>query len=153
VPTSAMEVQICDAIVGALNDSARGFSQVFTAERNYLPEFDQADLKAAIKVSVLPQEIDTKDATRDRNAFEYTATVDVQKAVDNPKETDGREVVDGLCKLTEEIHDYLRSKPTLAIAGPWKVIEAQRPLAYSPERLYAEEIFESVVNVTVKGVR
>ncbi|MCK4341001.1 MAG: hypothetical protein KAY37_04680 [Phycisphaerae bacterium] len=69
-------IEVTDALVARLN--AGEFSQSFTAEREYQPVFDLAELR----VSVVPKAVSITTASRHDSFYDCTVDVGIQKKVD-----------------------------------------------------------------------
>ena len=143
-------IQIADAMVAALNGAT--LSQPFTAERHYLPEFDQQQMDE-LHVSVVPAELDEEMADRSRDRAEYKIHVAVQKRVSkqDPPGLDN-EAIDGLMRLVEEIDDLLRHKPLAGFERAHWFKTENKPI-YDQNHLKEHSQFTSLLAFTYRMVR
>jgi hypothetical protein len=148
--TSAITIQIADAVVAVLN--AATLSQTFTAARYYLPEFELNEMDT-LHVSVVPAELDEEIADRSRDRAEYKIHVAVQKRVtkQEPPGLDA-EAIDGLMTLVEEIGDLFRHKPLAGFEQAHWVKTENKPI-YDPKHLKEHGQFTSLLALTFRVVR
>jgi hypothetical protein len=69
-------LRVADAVTSTLNSEA--LSLPFTAERQYLPQFDLAEMKD-LHVTVVPRGVDVTQAARSKAVHDYKVDVAVQK--------------------------------------------------------------------------
>lgn len=146
----AQVVEIADAVVAALN--AHTFSQAFTAERYYLPEFDLTAMDQ-LHVSVVPAELDEELADRIRDRAEYKIHVAVQKRVAK-QEPPGLDTaaIDALMALVEEIDDLFRHKPLPGYEQAHWTKTENKPI-YDPKHLKEHGQFTSLLVFTFRVTR
>ena len=143
----AESVLIAKAVVTELN--AGTFSQAFTAERNYDPEFALSDL-ATLRITVIPAAITRENDTRTTQQKTYPVEIGVQKKL---AETDITAEMDALLYLVQEIMDHFadrehRCVDTVDIKAVCIGMECD-PLYY-PEHMIANHSFTSVVRLTYR---
>ena len=100
-------VSIARGLTRELNDAT--FSLPFEAERRYTL-IDAAHDLADLHVSVIPQKVTIKTASRGKDVHEYEIMVGVQQQVD---ERDVEFSVDPLVYLSEQVLDWLRQRKRL----------------------------------------
>src|SRR5262245_43466383 len=130
----ATEINIADAVVTELNDSARSWAGQFVATREWLPVYirtETSDPLSALKVAVMTLGNEQARLTRAKDQFKFDVHVDFQKRVDNRNTTE----MDALSLLAEQVHDYFRRNSSggereLAALAGWFVESAERPLVY-----------------------
>lgn len=141
MPDSTL-ISLADAIVARLN--AGSFSQLFQAERGYVPIVDLPALDV-LKVTVIPKSLAISAATRNDGFYDCAVDIGVQRKVspDNPSE------IDALMQLVEELGDHLRFQRLdgFAIAA-WMSLE-NTPV-FAAEHLEQHHQFTSVLTVTYR---
>jgi len=148
----AYEIQIAKAIVGELNDPARQWPLPFMADYAWYPVYKVEELQK-LSVRVLPLQIDNQKVDRGgQERFDYALSLDIQAGTATGQNISNADM-DGLAALAEAIHDFYRNAHQLAAAPNWRVIEAKRPEVYVLDRLYHENIWESYINVVVRGFK
>lgn len=148
----AVEVQIADAVVAELNAGARSWSGQFTAEHNWLPVYQPADL-ASLKVSVAPLTLDEDRVSRAAERCDYEVAVDFQKFVGATDGAADMTTLKALTKLVQDVHDFYRDAHALASLSTALVFEAKREDIYDLERLYRHQVFETVLLLKVRAYR
>lgn len=141
---SANMVLIAQAVVTLLNGSS--FSQPFTAERHYAPNFELPSM-ATLRVSVVPRSSTNKAHDRTRDSFDYELDVAVQQRTDLSLPN-----LDGLMQLSEEIADCLRLQP-LASLPEVRCMGVATSLLYASEHLRELRVFTSVITATYRKLR
>ena len=158
---SATEILIADAIAAEINDPARSWAPLqVPAERRFDPWYQPEDL-ASLRIAVVPLDQASERATRGGLwRHDYKVTVDFQQLVP----FDGAVADDGLCQalaaLLEAVYDWF-ARPQTNSPGAhkletflgWDVVDVQRPEIYVPERLYDQHVWESYLELTVRGHR
>ena len=134
-----MITDIAQAVADSLN--GHEFSTPFEAKRVALPAFDLADMQA-LRVTVVPREIETVALDRARDAHDVKVDVAVQKKVASL----GNEEIDGLLALVREIADFLNRRNL--DDALWQKTE-NKPV-YSPEHLREMRQFTSVLTATYR---
>lgn len=149
----SLVVSVENAIVDVLNTTSAGtFAQVFTAERQYKPEYDLAQLKT-LKVTVVPKKIEIASLGRNVNQHDVSVDVAIQKKVTSTSTQE----LDPLMALVEQIADCLRLRRlTLGKDGGegsaiW--VKTENVPIYSPEHLEQKQVFTSVVTITFRVAR
>ncbi|HXG09475.1 MAG TPA: hypothetical protein VNK04_06770 [Gemmataceae bacterium] len=132
---------IADAVVAELNGTT--FSQPFTAERHYQPNFELSEM-SELKVSVVPRSVASKSLDRNRDSFEYQIDVAVQKRTDMTPAS-----LDALMTLVEEIADHFRTQP-LANFTEARCTEVKNEPVYAIEHLDELRQFTSVLTLTFR---
>jgi len=138
-------VAIADAVTAELN--AGGFSEPFTAQRLYRPQFELADMDT-LHVTVVPQGISIEAVGRGLNQYDFRIDVAVQKRF---SEGDAAEL-DPLMQLVEAIVDYFRFK-RLETTPEAAWVKTENAPIYSPEHMEQLRQFTSVVTLTYRVVR
>jgi hypothetical protein len=141
----ALIVDIADAVVAELN--AGTFSQSFTAQRLYRPEFDLREM-AALHVTVVPRGVET--LTVSRSSVQYDVSVDV--AVQQKLSGESNAEIDPLMNLVEEIATFFRLRRLSAYPNASWLRTENEPV-YSPGHLEELRQFTSVLNLTFRVVR
>jgi hypothetical protein len=151
----AYDVQIATAVTAELNDAARAWHSSFTAVRRNDPWYDTdnetvlAALKAGLQVAVVALKIDERDIDRVENEFDYAVTIDFQQLVD----VTDTAAQDALSLIVEQVQDFFLDDHELATLSDWYVVGAHRPEVYSLEKLYAEGLWETEIQLKVQGWR
>ncbi len=140
-----MLIDIADAVVSVLN--ADGFSEAFTAQRLYRPEFSLKDL-TGLRFTVVPRSESIETSTRSTDQFDYEIDVAVQKKL----ATDTVEEIDDLVSLSELIGDRFRHV-TLETAPKAYWVESEIRIPYAPEHLEQCQVFTSVLTLTFRMMR
>ena len=140
-PNDAMIIRIAEAVKDELNGAT--FSQPFTAQRLYCPQFDLTEL-SELTVSVVPKALLRQAASR----LSRQCEMDIDVAVQQKVTVGEREQLDALMKLTEEVTDHLSRKPMADAI--W--VKAQQPVLYAPEHLSNQHVFTSVITLTYRAL-
>jgi hypothetical protein len=139
---SVNTIQISDALVAALNSGSFSSKQ-FIAKRSVLPLFELKDL-SDLQVTVIPRNVEISILSRDKNLYEHTIDVAIQKKVDKPIEVEFDSLVAFVFELAHAIGGYdLRSFGAL-----YSGIDI-KPL-YSLDDLAQDGVFTSVLSVKYK---
>jgi hypothetical protein len=139
---SVNTIQISDALVAALNGGSFSSKQ-FIAKRSVLPLFELKDL-SDLQVTVIPRNVEISILSRDKNLYEHTIDVAIQKKVDKPIEVEFDSLVAFVFELAQAIGGYdLRSFGAL-----YSGIDI-KPL-YSLDDLAQDGVFTSVLSVKYK---
>ena len=138
-------VRVAEAVVAALN--AATLSQPLTAERQYQPVFDLAEMKT-LHVTVVPRGVEVAQAARGEARLECKVDVAVQKKLT----AIGAAELDPLLELVEEIAELFRAK---RLAGcPEAVwVKTEHTPVYAPEHLAELRQFTSVMTLTFRVAR
>jgi hypothetical protein len=142
---------IADGVAAALNAAPGGtFSQAFTAERKYQPQFTLADL-AVLRVSVVPRGRDLERLTRALVRKDVLIDVGLHKHL--PDDTDpaaaaGNASIDPYLQLAEEIADYFESAKPAAAGAPF--LRSEHAALWDPQRLRENRIFFSLITLTYR---
>lgn len=142
----AREVQIRDAVIGELNHSSRPWYGDFLAEGAWDTGFTAGQL-ASLKVTVVPLTHRRTRLTRERRAHEYEVGIDFQKKVAKADNAG----MDVLSRIAEQVQDFFDDGHRLAGLSGWQVTQADREDLFSPELLYSEHTWETLVVLTVRG--
>jgi len=141
----ALIVDIAEAVVAELN--AGEFSQAFSAQRLYRPQFDLAEMKD-LHVTVVPKGVATSIASRSGVQCDVSVDVAVQKKL----ASEGNAEIDPLMGLVEEIADFFRGRKLSEYPRASWVATANEPV-YSPGHLEELRQFTSVLTVTFRVMR
>ena len=141
----ALIVDIAEAVVAELN--AGEFSQAFSAQRLYRPQFDLAEMKD-LHVTVVPKGVATSIASRSGVQCDVSVDVAVQKKL----ESESSDEIDPLMNLVEEIADFFRQRKLSQYPKASWVATANEPV-YSPGHLEELRQFTSVLTVTFRVVK
>lgn len=147
---AAVLIEIADAVAAALNGAA--LSQVFTAERAYVPVHDLEDLDA-LKVTVVPAGLTLALLDRSpRHMHDYVVDVGVQKRFGSGALTPAEILAacDPLMKLTEEVVDLFRGKALPVAAGSAVCTAAANNPVFAPAHADEKRVFTSVVSLTFR---
>ena len=135
--------QIAAAVVSELN--ATEFSMAFTANREFLPRFDLAEMKE-LHVTVVPKGVTVLTGSRAHAQHDYEIDVAVQQKATSDDE------IDKLMGLVDEIADHFRQKRLAGFASAAWVRTENEPL-YAQEHLEQLGQFTSVVTFTFRMMR
>jgi hypothetical protein len=144
--------EIAAALLPALNAAAAGeeFTQTFTAQRGYLPNFQLKDV-AALRVIVVPrgQTFEQNDET----GWSREIAIDVgflRKLPGRPIETgfEDNADIDGLMQLVTDVADWLLDVEVLG----FQVSNVENDPIYDPEHMREWRQFTSVVTVTLEAI-
>lgn len=138
---------IADAVTDRLN--AGSFSQSFTAERHYQPQFDLAELET-LKVSVVPRSLTVSGSSRRQSQYDALVDIGVQKRLS--ADGDEKAQVDALLDLVEEIADHLRFERLPGLPEAVWVGLAHEPVV-AAEHLEQHRQFTSLLTATYRVLR
>ena len=139
---SVNTIQISDALVAALNGGSFSSKQ-FIAKRSVLPLFELKDL-SDLQVTVIPRNVEISILSRDKQMYEHTIDIAIQKKVDKPIEVEFDSLILFVFELAQAIGGYdLRS-----ICAVYSGIDI-KPL-YSLDDLAQDGVFTSVLSVKYK---
>lgn len=141
---SSALIEIADAVVAELNAAA--FSQPFTAQRVYVPNFSAQEL-TTLKVVIVPRGEEGSIANRSATQHEYTVDIGILKKVAQPTP----DQIDPLMLLAQEIGDYFRFRTLSGRTERWLKTEVRTP--YSPEHVEQQRQFLAVLSLTFTGLR
>ena len=133
---------LTDAVVDVLNTLE--FSQAFTAERDYLPRFDLAEMKE-LRVTVVPKRVVSQAADRSRTQFDYDIDVGIQKKLQSLDNSE----IDELVALAEEIADQFRQQRLSAFPSAI-CLKAEVEPVFAQEHLDQLRQFTSVVTLSFR---
>lgn len=138
------------SLTSALKTSIDGgsFSQAFTNQRIYLPQFDVEELADSIRVSIVPNSSASLISNRNGKAVEsHIIQIAVQKKVAN----DVAEI-DDLMLLVQELYDHLRQNDLTVIIdqGTATLVDCEVDPIFIPDHLKAYRVFTSVITATYK---
>ena len=139
---------IAKAIVTELNAAPDGtFCQEFTAVFKLVPKHEISEL-SSLKVTVVPQGYDMKNASRAATEYDFTIDIGIQKKLTTA------DVEAECCELypvVDEIINYLRKRSLTPV--PWA---NQTTMSNSPvvavDHLDDNRVFSSLVTVGYKAV-
>ena len=155
----AMEVQLADAIVTELNAVAQSTWAVqgWEAERTWSPWDETPDVRDTPRVHVLPMTcpMSQRESRAGPWSFEYGIAIDVQQLVPLGNGVVDKATCDLLTRLCEQLHDFYRDEHVILTDGSrkWVVWTAERPQLFVAERLWTEHVFESFLELTIRGCR
>lgn len=136
---------IADAVVVDLN--AGSFSQTFTAQRAYLPEFELPDMEN-LQVTVVPKGVTTLPGSRSRQQHEYTVDIAVQKKLQTADDAE----IDALMTLAEEVGDHLRFQRLPSFPNAmW--LKTENDPVYAQEHIRELRQFTSILTLTFRVAR
>ncbi len=141
----SVAVQIANAVKNELN--AQSFSQTFTAECEYLPVFELAEMKT-LHVTVVPKSATYEIETRGLRRGEFAVDIAVQKKADRTNLAE----IGGLMYLVQEIADVFVSRRLSQLPEAVWVRTENDPI-YSPEHLDKFHQFTSVLTLTFRVMR
>ena len=136
---------IADAVVASLN--AASFSLPVTANRLLLPSFELPEMEN-LHVSVVPRSVQTLQASRNKNQFDYAIDVAVQQKLDALDNA----TLDSLLGLVQEIDDHFRGRRLDSYPAAMWVRTENKPV-YSVEHLDQLRQFTSVLTFTFRLMR
>lgn len=135
-------VDVAEAILVALN--AETFSPVFTATRDYAPEFDLQN--KALRVTVVPSALPTGILSRSESQSDVRIDIGVQKKLSGSV-TNAE--IDTLIGLVEQIAIFIRTERGFSTSR-W--IGTENDPIYSQEHMKDMHQFTSVLTVTLRLV-
>ncbi len=138
----ALVAEVAQAVTDALN--AGDFSQVFTAERAYRPQYELSAMRT-LRVSVVPHGVETRALDRTRAVTDIRIDVGVQKKL----ESEAPAEVDPLMELVAEIAGHFRQRRLAGLPRAVWIATENAPL-YAPEHLQELRQFTSVVTFTFR---
>ncbi|MFA5291947.1 MAG: hypothetical protein WC496_02820 [Phycisphaerae bacterium] len=138
---SVNTIQISDALVAALNGGS--FGKQFVAKMSVLPPFEIKDL-SDLQVTVIPRNVDVSILSRDKNMYDHTIDVAIQKKLDAPIEPEFDSLVAFCFELVSAISQTDLRDINVCYSGV-----AIDPL-YSLDDLAQDGIFTSVLSVKYK---
>ncbi|MCR4411348.1 MAG: hypothetical protein NUV77_02855 [Thermoguttaceae bacterium] len=138
-------IDVANAVVTQLNSGA--FSQLFTAQRLYRPQFDLSEMKT-LHVTVVPKALAINSLSRGSDSHEYQIDVAVQKKF----ETESSEELDPLVGLVEEIADHFRT-PRLASLPSALCVKVENKPIYAQEHFDEMRQFTSIITLTFRVAR
>jgi hypothetical protein len=138
-------IDIADAVVAELNAGGE-FSQLFVAERLYLPDFDQEELDT-VRVPVLARGISHERASREASEDEVEIQVGIMKRVP-PEDTDA---MDSMMNLVEEVMDHMAGR-ILKQYGQAVWVRTTTDAIYNASLLATNRVFQSVLTLTYKMI-
>jgi hypothetical protein len=149
----ALEDLLSDAIVAELNDPARPWHGQFqtescTAFRTRFPVYKDTDL-VGVKIAVVPLTLARQRAARTRRQLDFGIAIDLQRRIEPTDDP----TLKSFSLLAQQIHDFFDDGHLLATMNTWACIETDRPDIYSMERLYTEAVWETLLNVKVRGFK
>jgi len=149
------EDRIADAIATELNSSSRSWYTFFTQEQVVAAAnarkawFDLTELDR-LKVTVIPATQDRKRLDRsNKREFDYGILIDLQKRVDPADMVTMR----ALGTAAEAIQEFFDDAHEITGLTRWLAFEAFRRDLYSLPQLYANQVWETLIAVTVRGWR
>jgi hypothetical protein len=132
-------ITLADAVAAEINTGS--FSVPVTAQRLLLPEFELGDL-TQLKVTVVPQSVETAALTRQMMIYEVAIDVGIQKKLSGEVDTE----LPGLLSLVEQINVFLRKR---SITGAVWTRSSINPI-YARDHLAQSRVFTSVITITYK---
>jgi hypothetical protein len=147
--TRAIIVIIADAVTAALNGAS--LSQVFTAERAYVPIHELKDL-STLRVSVVAASLEGALLDRSgRNLYSYVIDVGVQQAIGRGpmSAADINVVSDPLMLLAQEIADLFDGQ-SLETYPRARCVDVKNVPIYVPQHIDEMRVFTSVVSLTFR---
>lgn len=145
----SIETDIADQIVTRLNNAAPGtFSIAFTAERAWMPEFDEAGLEN-LQVRVIPARTEPANAARGVIRHDVEIAVAVQRRLAQGTNADADKTeIDNLVGLAQEIREHLEQVGYATTPEARYLGIEHRPLV-EPEFLMGR-IFTSLIRPTYR---
>jgi len=140
----AVIVELADSVVSELNGT--GFSQPFTAVRQFLPLYNLPQLKT-LTVTVVPK--GTTIETKARNASQHDVDIDI--AIQQKLANTETDTIDPLMTLVEEIADHFRFKRLSSPSAIW--IRTENEPVFAQEHLDQYRVFTSVLTLTFRLLR
>lgn len=135
---------IADAVVAELN--AGTFSQLFTAERVYLPTYEQTELDV-LRVPVLAQRITHERASREASDDEIEIQVGVMKKVT----VEDLDELDSMMNLVQEVMDWMAGRVLRDYRDAVWVRSSNDPV-YNASLLDSHRVFQSVLALTYRMI-
>jgi len=138
-------IDVANAVVAQLNGGS--FSQPFTAQRLYRPQFDLSQMKT-LHVTVVPKALTINSLSRGSDSHEYQIDIAVQKKF----ETEMTEELDPFVSLVEEIADRFRI-PRLASLPSALCVKVENKPIYAQEHFDEMRQFTSIITLTFRVAR
>jgi len=133
-------LQIADSVTAGLN--AARLSQVFTAQRLYVPNFDLEDMKE-LRVTVVPRELELGPLDREQNCVHARIDVAVQKKFNSGTNAE----IDPLVGFAEEVADLFRLKRLVSFHAA-RCVKVEHTVLYSSEHWEQFRQFTSLLTLT-----
>ena len=166
VATDALEDQLADAIVFELVQAGMLWTTLFTTEgtvpyRTRYPIYGDdgyyaSTQLATLKISVVPVAIARTRLARGGNGRElvYDIAIDLQRMIEPKDDTNLKK----FSRLAEQIHDYFDNghlvlQQPIGWQGNWQYMTVDREEAYYMDTLKANRIWETLINVKVRGFK
>lgn len=146
---SAVIVDLADAVVDKLN--AASLSQLFTAERTYVPVHGLEQL-SDLKVSVVPTGLTATTLERSTaNLYEYVIDIGIQRGIGRGSMTPAEinAACDPLMLLAQEIVDLFSDKRLSTYTDAFCSDFTNTPI-FHPPHIDEHRVFTSVVSLTFK---
>jgi len=146
-----MLIDLLDAVAEELNNTQ--FSQVFTAERAYLPRWKLKDSRT-IEAKVCLKGIEQIPADRGRTELGVDVWVALAKHVPGTgasealKLADQQTKLDALIYLIEEIQQHFRPPRQLAACEAANCVAVEAAPVYDPEQLETKDLFFSLTTLS-----
>ncbi|CAN5409798.1 hypothetical protein BH11PLA2_BH11PLA2_34580 [soil metagenome] len=141
---AAAIIEIADAVLAALLSGS--FSQSFVAKRVYVPKFLREEIEA-LQVTVRPAKDQSKFACRGIDAHTYGIEIGITQGVPDAENA----TLDPLTQFTQDVAEAFGKRN--AIPGRDEVCLQTDMLLPDPEQLQAGGVFQSLVTLTIQGVR
>lgn len=153
--TVAQEVDIANDLVAELNSSSRTWTIPFDAQRTYSPWIEGEDLTDLV-VRVVPLEIPNAERQSRGGTwiFDYKIAIDFQRSVPLSMGLPNAALIDELNYVAQQVFDFLKDGHVVSAAGEnWRVTDLARPDIFVAPRLWVDHVWETVIEVTIRGFR
>ena len=141
----AVIVDIAETVKDELNGGA--FSQQFTAERQYQPVFELAEMNA-LRVTVVPKSVTIHPVSRGLVRHDYQIDIAVQKKFEAGDTVE----LDPLMALVEEIGDFFHRRRLVGLPSA-ACVKIENTPVYATEHMEQLRQFTSVVTLTSEVIR
>jgi hypothetical protein len=143
----AIEVLVATSLADSL--SRYPFSTAIAPVMEYVPDFERLDA-TALRVSVVPGNVEVTEAARGANLHEVTVNVVFAKAITANSE------LGELSKLRAEVADKIRSDalPASDPVMPYgmQFVSLENPVLYDAKSVTSGRIFLAEIAVTYRGL-
>jgi len=152
--TDAVEIQIADALVTALNaptyehqGAEVEYVETFVAARAFKPIGKVTDL-AELRVTVIPRAMKLTPETVADNEAIYDVDIGVQKKIEGNTDAEQLAEIDRLCRLCEQLIEGAESFGQLQSEPPAAFHGATRQPLWDPVHLRDHGVFTAAITTT-----
>jgi hypothetical protein len=156
---NSIHVQLADAIAAELNSASRTWqlpAALFQADRTWKPWYTTTqqieELQAGPKVAVVPLTLENEWLARNKHKWNYGVGIDVQKMFDLA-DAGTPAAIDLLDSVCQDIQDWFNDGHELTGMAGYISLKADREEVYNLALLHADNLWETLIMVGVRGHR